>query len=146
MNRILFIACIGWFICITTGVMAADKAAGIAGEADPVVSIAPGNMVSAYAAFTSAVEQTMLIVPADKHFVLTDIIGMALIEIKEEEVTKVKIQLGCSPDKGTLYPNAISFRTGIVFNPGAKVVVYPYPVGIGLDSSYGYVTLSGYYF
>jgi len=126
--------------------MAADKAPGIPGETAPVVSIAPGNMVSAYAAFTSAVEQTMLTVPADKHFVLTDIIGMASIEIKEEDVTKVKAQLGYSPDKVTLYPNLISLRTGIVFSPKTKVVVYPFPVGIGLDSSYGYVTLSGYYF
>ncbi|MDW7773246.1 MAG: hypothetical protein SCH71_10190 [Desulfobulbaceae bacterium] len=126
--------------------MAADKAPGIPETPESVISITPGNMVSAYAVFTSAVEQTMLIVPAEKHFVLTDIIGMASIEIKEGDVTKVKTQLGYSPDKVTLYPNLIRFRTGIVFSPGTNVVVYPYPIGIGLDSSYGYVTLSGYYF
>jgi hypothetical protein len=146
MNRILCTVCLGWLILSTTGGMTAEGTPGITETPAAVASVIPGNNVSAYAVFTSAVEQTMLVVPDDKHFVLTDIIGMASIEIREGDVTKIKVQLGCSPDKNAIYSPPVSLRSGIVFGPGTKVVVHPYPVGIGLDSSYGYVTLSGFYY
>lgn len=146
MNRIIFTICLGWLTCVPNGVMAAEKTPDRYKDDAAIVLVNPGNIVSTYAEFKSAVEQTMLTIPADKHFVLTDIQGMASVEIKEGDVTKIKVQLGYSPDINSRLQNSITFQTGIVFRPGTKVVVYPFPFGMGLDSSYGYITLAGYFY
>ena len=146
MKKIFSRICLGGLILVLTFATAFDKVSATSGETAAVSPVDPGNIVSAYAGFNSAVEETLLTVPADKHFVLTDIIGMASIEIKQGNITKLKVRLGYSPDKNTRYANSISIGTGIVFSPGTKVVVFPYPVGLGMDTSYGYITMSGYYF
>lgn len=147
MKKLLSTLCLGGLFFITPATFAADKVTTAPDQTAANSSAAPGNMVSVFARFNSAAEQTLLKVPADKHFVLTDIIGMASIEINQDNITRVKVQLGYSPDKNSAtYQNPVSISTGIVFNPGTEVIAYPYPVGLGKQSLYGYITISGYFF
>ena len=111
-----------------------------------MTTASPTNMFSSFVQFQSALEETVLKVPADTYFILTDLIGLASIEVREGKDKKLKIQLGYSPAKNEeRFPAAVSLKTGIVFRPGTEVVVFPFPVGLGRDSHYGYVTLSGYF-
>ena len=114
------------------------------------VYIDPTNIVSAYHNWgTSPSAATLLTVPDNKHFVLTDIVGMADVGIFEDTTKKTHVRVGgvlLSTDGNIAYPNPITFSSGVVFNPGATIQVVPNSISSGLPNYYGYVTLSGYYY
>ena len=114
------------------------------------VYIDPSNIVSAYHNWgTTASSEIFLTVPANKHFVLTDIVGMADIRIFEDNTTKMDVRVGglfLSTNGNIAYPNPITLSAGIVFGPGSKVQVVPNSISSGLSNYYGSVTLSGYYY
>lgn len=148
MKRILYTLCISGILLFTSAAVAAEGGTVVpqGDKAAPAAAV-PADMFSAYVKLTSAAEETLLTVPADRHFVLTDIVGMASIEIKQGNKTKLKVQLGYSPDKNSgIYQSSVNLKTGIVFDPGTEVVVYPFLVGMGKQAVYGHITLSGYYF
>jgi hypothetical protein len=114
------------------------------------VYIDPTNIVSAYHNWgTENSAATLLTVPANKHFVLTDIVGMADVGIFEDNTKRTHVRVGglfLSSDGNIAYPNPITISSGIVFGPGSKVQVGPNSISSGLPNFYGYVTLSGYYY
>lgn len=117
------------FFYMVAGAEAADR------------NINPKNMMSAYESWSGLTFSTKVLfrVPDDKHFVLTDIVGKAIVTIYENNTIKLKTRVGGRFLNYYSYPNPIQLTSGIVFAPGSEVKVDP------SDSPEDpYVTLSGY--
>ena len=101
------------------------------------VYIDPRNIVDAYgivlkSSFTTV---TLLTVPADKHFVMTDIVGEVGSPVTFYENKTRKLTLNSLGTEGRGY--TVTLSSGIVFAPDSEVKIR------GDDAV---VTISGYYY
>jgi hypothetical protein len=104
------------------------------------VYIDPRNIVSFYNSLGDGIK-VIFTVPADKHFVLTDIIGQGDLSLFENNTRKLMTKLGFIAHDNRQYPTTITLSSGIVFAPGAEV-----GVSGSSYSPYGDFTFSGYYY
>lgn len=122
------------------------------------VYVDPRNIVSAYYKWPKKNSDpsphspiVFLTVPANKHFVLTDIAGYAEVEILENAIPKIRVRVGGVTLRGDYqpYPVSITLSSGVVFGPETEVRAVSHKVEYYSENAtyyFGHVTISGYYY
>jgi hypothetical protein len=133
----MFVACtLAVLILCNSSLQAAEKVV-VVPLGGTNVYIDPRNIVDAYgmvlaSSFTTV---TLLTVPVDKHFVLTDIVGEVSSPVTFYENKTRKLTLNSLGSEGNGY--SVTLSSGIVFAPSSEVKIR------GDDAV---VTISGYYY
>jgi len=101
--------------------------------------------VSAYIQISQIADYTIMSIPNDKQFILTDIVGSSFggassanIYVKEDTTKKLLVILKWGASYGM---DSISFSSGIPFSPGTNVVISNLQTGNPYDLS---ITITGY--